>query len=72
MVGPLATEVGICGQIDGNPLVIQGDLATDRGAEMLRNPCLRAVMLCGVHKDSVCRLSWLFRPHAMSDGRMFD
>jgi len=30
VMGPLATEVGICGQIDRNRLVIQGDLATDR------------------------------------------
>jgi hypothetical protein len=43
-VGPLATEVGICGQIDGNPLVIQGDLATNGRAEIVRNPCSDAVM----------------------------
>jgi hypothetical protein len=28
--GPLATELGICGQIVRNPPVTQGDLATDR------------------------------------------
>ncbi|MGN6170690.1 MAG: hypothetical protein ACTHQQ_21365, partial [Solirubrobacteraceae bacterium] len=28
VTSPLVTEVGICGQIDGNPLVIQQDLAT--------------------------------------------
>jgi hypothetical protein len=30
VMDPLATEVGICGQIDRNRLVIQADLATDR------------------------------------------
>ena len=44
VTGLLATEVRICGQIERNALVIQGDLATDRRAEMLRNPCLHAVM----------------------------
>ncbi len=42
--GPLATEVGICGQIGGNPLVIQMYLATSRRAEKSRNRCLRAVI----------------------------
>ena len=42
--GPLATDVGICGQIDGNPLVIQRDLATDWRAEILRNPCSDGVI----------------------------
>jgi hypothetical protein len=35
----LATDFGICGQIGRNPLDIQGDLATDREAGMLGNPC---------------------------------
>ncbi len=49
---PLATEVGICGQIGGNPLVIQRYLATMSRAEMLRKPCLRGVM------RSRCPLPW--------------
>jgi hypothetical protein len=44
VVGPLATDVGICGQIGRNALVIQGDLATDREAGIVRNPCLDALM----------------------------
>jgi hypothetical protein len=44
VVGPLATDVRICGQIGRNPLVIQGDLATDREAGIVRSPCLDGVM----------------------------
>ena len=43
-VTALATELGICGQIDRNPQVIRGDLATDRGAEISGKPCSDAVM----------------------------
>jgi hypothetical protein len=44
VMGQLATDFGICGQIGRNPLDIQGDLATDRKAGIARNPCFHRVI----------------------------